>query len=892
MPTSLTDALRVQGGLLLRGRERPRSLTAALLAKDEAHLARRAQAVGMIGPVGRAGLVEIQRAEHVAAKEAVLAAHLRCGLRSTRLTCNRQPVSPSSIYDFFTGRTGAKRSRLHAATGIAAKRSNFLLIPQTAGIHTSFTVLAGSSPRNHRSFVHRMRVQLFVTCLVDLARPEVGERAVRLLERLGCQVDFPAAQTCCGQPAFNSGHTDAARPVADAWLRAFEPTSGPIVAPFGSCVHMVRQNFERLLGPRARADHGPRARLRRRSSSRISATRMSVGPTPARTARPSPTTTSVTCCAASAAPGTRAACSTGCAAARSSQPSVADLCCGFGGTFSLKAPKLSAAMADEKLDRAVDAGARALVSTDPGCLMHLEGRARRRGIDLRVHHLARPARAGRRPVSRVIHPPRAEPAPAVTVNLHRAAANWARNRAAREGARRLGGLARAGPGGARGRDRPPARAAHRARGARDRRWRGRASRGDWRRGVRGRRPRVRRARPGARGEVQVDADRGDRAQRRRSRPRASRSSRPTSASTSSSCWATGPRTSSRRRSTCPPIRSPSCSRARSGQALDRRRHRRARRRTRAARCGRRSWPAEVGITGVNFAVAETGTLVLVESEGNIRMASRCRRVHVAVMGIEKVVRDWDGAAHLVQMLPLAAHGRPAATYTSFVTGPGPRRRRRPRGAAPRARRRRPLGAARDRARGGPPLHPLRRVPVRLPGLPPDRRPRLRHRLLGPDRRGAHARARGSRPEHRRAAMAVVAVRRVHGGLPGEDPARRAAGHLRARARGGPGPRGDAFWKAWAALGRPAGYRPAPPGGKGIARLWAAAARATAAERRGPWLRRAPVPVLGLDRRPRRARPGGGAVPRALETRARRREWRRPRSGAQPPLTAPEAPDDR
>jgi L-lactate dehydrogenase complex protein LldF len=81
--------------------------------------------------------------------------------------------------------------------------------------------------------------------------------------------------------------------------------------------------------------------------------------------------------------------------------------------------------------------------------------------------------------------------------------------------------------------------------------------------------------------------------------------------------------------------------------------------------------AEVGITGVNMAVAETGTLVLVESEGNIRMCTALPRVHVAMMGIEKVIRDWAGAAHMVQMLPLAAHGKPAATYTSFITGVDP-----------------------------------------------------------------------------------------------------------------------------------------------------------------------------------------------------------------------------
>src|ERR1700716_869263 len=79
--------------------------------------------------------------------------------------------------------------------------------------------------------------------------------------------------------------------------------------------------------------------------------------------------------------------------------------------------------------------------------------------------------------------------------------------------------------------------------------------------------------------------------------------------------------------------------------------------------------AEVGITGVNLAVAESGTLILVESEGNIRLSTGLPRVHVAVMGIEKVVRDWAGAAHLMQLLPLAAPGVPAPASLSLVTGP-------------------------------------------------------------------------------------------------------------------------------------------------------------------------------------------------------------------------------
>ena len=144
--------------------------------------------------------------------------------------------------------------------------------------------------------------------------------------------------------------------------------------------------------------------------------------------------------------------------------------------------------------------------------------------------------------------------------------------------------------------------------------------------------------------------------------------------------------------------------------------------------------ADVGITGVNMAVAETGTLVLVESEGNIRLCSGLPRVHIALMGIEKVLRDWEGAGHLVRMLPLAAHGRPAATYTSFITGPA-----RDGDDGPRELHIVLVDDGRSALRGtragvGPALHPLRRLPVRLPRVPAGRRPRLRRHLLGTDRR--------------------------------------------------------------------------------------------------------------------------------------------------------------
>jgi len=234
------------------------------------------------------------------------------------------------------------------------------------------------------------RVQLFVTCLVDLLYPAVGERTVALLERLGCEVGFPGSQTCCGQPALSSGYPDEALKVADRFLDAFADTEGPIVAPFGSCVHMVRHHYPRLYdGERAAIA----ARLAARTYELPSFIVGELGRQTVGGRYPGPGLTAVAyhheChmrygLGVTDAPMSLLRGVTGC---RIVEPARGELCCGFGGTFSLKLGEISVAMADEKLDTALEAGAQAIVSTDVGCLMHLEGRARRRGLQLRVHHL-------------------------------------------------------------------------------------------------------------------------------------------------------------------------------------------------------------------------------------------------------------------------------------------------------------------------------------------------------------------------------------------------------------------------------------------------------------------------------------------------------------------------
>ncbi len=254
--------------------------------------------------------------------------------------------------------------------------------------------LRWSPARRRRIFrtFRAVRVQLFVTCLVDLVHPEVGERCVALLERLGCEVAFPRGQTCCGQPAYNSGYPADARTVADRFLDTFAATDGPIVAPFGSCVHMVRHHYPKLY-----AQDPVKLALARSVGERArdlpSFLVDGLGHTEVGGRYPGPPGTPVAYhheCHLLRGLGVHdqpLSLLRGVAGCTVVEPVRGDLCCGFGGTFALKLPAVSEAMADEKLDEAIAAGAGAIVSTDVGCLMHLEGRARRRELPLRIHHL-------------------------------------------------------------------------------------------------------------------------------------------------------------------------------------------------------------------------------------------------------------------------------------------------------------------------------------------------------------------------------------------------------------------------------------------------------------------------------------------------------------------------
>lgn len=234
----------------------------------------------------------------------------------------------------------------------------------------------------------KLRVALFITCLGDQFFPQVGESVVRILRRLGVEVTFNPAQTCCGQPAFNTGYRQEAREVAERVLDLFDDADC-VVSPSGSCTSMIKVFYPELF-----ADDPERLRkaekLRERffEFSEFLVEILKVEDVGARFPH-------------------RVAYHDSCHLLRElgiEEPprkllravrgiELLELndyrtCCGFGGTFSVKFPEVSTAMAEDKLRAAADAGAEFLVANDAGCLMHLAGLAHRQGLPIKTMHLA------------------------------------------------------------------------------------------------------------------------------------------------------------------------------------------------------------------------------------------------------------------------------------------------------------------------------------------------------------------------------------------------------------------------------------------------------------------------------------------------------------------------
>jgi len=232
-------------------------------------------------------------------------------------------------------------------------------------------------------------VALFPTCLGDLVTPETVEHAQYALGACGLDVRPVRGGTCCGQPAFNAGFHDQARRVARVTLRALAQTTGTIVVPAGSCAAMMSRHWVGLFAGDRDADLARQVAARAVEFSAVMAEHLEV--LERRHLRWSGRAGYHDSChmlrelRLSGEP--RAV--LGCVRELELVPlDSADRCCGFGGTFSVRYPEVSVAMADSKLDDARANGVDVLISADPGCLMQLGGRAERTGEGPRVIHIA------------------------------------------------------------------------------------------------------------------------------------------------------------------------------------------------------------------------------------------------------------------------------------------------------------------------------------------------------------------------------------------------------------------------------------------------------------------------------------------------------------------------
>lgn len=234
----------------------------------------------------------------------------------------------------------------------------------------------------------RPRVGLFVTCLVDLIRPQVGFAAVKLLEAAGCDVEVPQAQTCCGQPAWNSGADQDAADIARQVVNAFEAFDY-VVAPSGSCAGMLRQHYPEILALDAR--HAPRARALAAKTHELVSFLVNVRGMKRAEAQCQARVCYHDSCSSlremrvKDEPRTLLSTVDGISIAELKEPEV---CCGFGGLFAVKYPEISERMADDKIADARTTGADVLTGGDLGCLLHLAGRMERTGTRLRVRHVA------------------------------------------------------------------------------------------------------------------------------------------------------------------------------------------------------------------------------------------------------------------------------------------------------------------------------------------------------------------------------------------------------------------------------------------------------------------------------------------------------------------------
>lgn len=232
-----------------------------------------------------------------------------------------------------------------------------------------------------------MKVTLFSTCLVDMFQGNVGKATVELLERLGCEIDFPASQICCGQPAYNSGYVEESKSSMKNMIKAFEHAEY-VVTPSGSCAYMFKE-YPHIFKGDAEWEH--RAQTLADKTYELTDFIVNVLKTENVGARLKGKATYHTSCHMTRLLGVKDApikLLKNVEGLEYVELPGKERCCGFGGTFSVKMGNISGQMVDEKVRNIEETGADILVGADAGCLINIGGRINRTGKPIRVMHIA------------------------------------------------------------------------------------------------------------------------------------------------------------------------------------------------------------------------------------------------------------------------------------------------------------------------------------------------------------------------------------------------------------------------------------------------------------------------------------------------------------------------
>ena len=233
-----------------------------------------------------------------------------------------------------------------------------------------------------------MKVQLFVTCLGENLLPDMLQKMVGILERIGVSCEFPEGQTCCGQPFFNSGFQKEGREIALLWMKMFADTDGYIVAPSGSCVEFVKHRYPKMF-PEGTAEHKITVQLAERvfEFSQFLTNIMEITDLgaffPHRVACHSP-------CHLTRGLGVRDEQQRLLRAVRGLELislNDAETCCGFGGIFSVVYPEVSMAMMEAKVMNIMASNAECVVVSEPGCLINIRGGLQKMNSNIRAMHL-------------------------------------------------------------------------------------------------------------------------------------------------------------------------------------------------------------------------------------------------------------------------------------------------------------------------------------------------------------------------------------------------------------------------------------------------------------------------------------------------------------------------